>query len=281
MIGIIGATGNVGSEIVEILGSQSEEIVALSRSERPKDGQILWRKADLWNPEQLKEALLGVEMVYFMIPLDPSWSDFYGKIQSAIDVFLSVAKELGVKRVVSLSSLGAHRKESIGMFHMARIIEERLSGQSFEVTFVRPAEFMENWRHSVDAVKFGGVLPNYHLPPERKFHQVSVKDVASVCAEAIKGDRNERIIHITGPELYSAEDARKAFAEKFQRPVEFATPPRETWDSEFQKYGMSSTYAKELAELYDAINAGLIGVEDNCGTTVKGGISLKESINRF
>lgn len=279
MIGVIGATGNIGSRIIEKLSKTSSDVIAISRKQQTNMNGVQWRTSDLWDYASLKAALSGCDVVYFMIPLELGWTDFYEKINSAIENFLAVAKDLNIPRVVALSSLGAHRKESIGMFHMARLIECKFSNQNFDVTFVRPAEFMENWSHSKDAAQYGGVLPNFHIPTNKKFHQVSVRDIADVCVSALLGQTKERIIHVIGPNVYSAEDVKEAFVLKYNRPIEFVTPPRNEWESEFQKYGMSMSYAKELAGLYDAINSGIIEIDSQTGAVIKGHYSISDVIS--
>ncbi len=280
MIGIIGATGNIGVHLVSELKAKSVDIVALSSRDQ-ESKEINWRKCDLWDEESLLKALRGCDSVFYLIPLQPSWPDFYLKIEESINVFLRVAEKINLKHVVALSSLGAHSNEQIGMFHMARILEKKLSHNPFKVTFIRPGEFMENWKHSIPPVQYEGVLPNFHLPEAQAFHQVSVVDIAHVAARALQGEFNEQIIHVLGPNPYSALDVKTAFEKKFSKQVHLVTPPKETWITEFQKYGLSESYARELVGLYGAIQKNLIQVEPNRGITIRGVRSIFDVINSF
>ena len=280
MIGVIGATGNIGTHLITELSSRSANFVALSSKEQTtQKGQ--WRKCDLWSEESLLSALKGCDTVFYMIPLRPSWENFYTEIESSIRIFNRVADKLKFKKVVALSSLGAHRSEPIGMFHMARLIERELSNKNFKITFIRPAEFMENWKHSVAPVQYEGVLPNFHLPDSQPFHQVSVRDMARTVAKSLLGELDEKIIHVVGPHSYSAQDVKKAFEQKFSKPVMLVTPPRDTWVAEFQKYGMSKSYAQELVGLYDAIQGGLIQIDERNGMTIRGTSTIEDVVKIF
>src|SRR3954466_8776718 len=67
MIGIIGATGNVGTTLVRTLADAGENVVAISRRGSQDTLPIRHAIADLARPEQLRDALRGTEAVFLMI----------------------------------------------------------------------------------------------------------------------------------------------------------------------------------------------------------------------
>jgi hypothetical protein len=64
-IAIIGATGNVGSRLVDEALSRGHHVTAIARDtgRLPPDGNLTFVKADATNPEKLSEALKGHDAV--------------------------------------------------------------------------------------------------------------------------------------------------------------------------------------------------------------------------
>lgn len=113
---VIGATGNVGSEVVNQLLERGQEVRALVRSESRASALpagITYAVGDLDDPASLTAAATGVEGVFFM-QLAPSTEQAQG--------FIDAVQDAGVTKVVMLTSLGTllHPAPTIGQLIAAR-----------------------------------------------------------------------------------------------------------------------------------------------------------------
>ncbi|KXH65198.1 hypothetical protein CNYM01_08133 [Colletotrichum nymphaeae SA-01] len=142
-----------------------------------------------------------------------------------------------VKRLVYVSSIGAHLEHGTGEMRTNYEAEQALIGAAPEVVFVRCAYFMENWASVLktandDTPHFSSVLCpiDYAIPMAsftRQFalHEedtflrfttkVSVKDVGRTCArEALATSspmrHNPYIFNLYGPTSYSTKDVHRA-----------------------------------------------------------------------
>ncbi|KXH41198.1 hypothetical protein CSIM01_03404 [Colletotrichum simmondsii] len=109
-----------------------------------------------------------------------------------------------VKRLVYVSSIGAHLEHGTGEIRTNYEAEQALIGAAPEVVFVRCAYFMENW-----------ALRNTHDTLLKFITKVSVKDVGRTCArEALATSspmrHNPYIFNLYGPKSYSTKDVHRA-----------------------------------------------------------------------
>jgi NAD(P)H dehydrogenase (quinone) len=166
--------------------------------------------------------------------------------------------------VLAISDYGAHVAGDTGITKIFRLFEQQLLAAGLPVTLLRSAEHMQNWFRQLQAARERGVLPSLHHPIMRRFPTVSAFDVGVLAAELLAGasdNMQSRVIHVEGPERYSAQDVAQAFASKLGRHVGASEVPRADWESALGAAGLSPSYARLVAALQDAHNAGLIEVE--------------------
>jgi uncharacterized protein YbjT (DUF2867 family) len=107
---------------------------------------------------------------------------------------------------------------------------------------------------------------------------VSAMDVGrQAAAELVRPHAGERIVNLKGPAEYSAEEAARALGELLDKPVMTVATPREEWEPGLIGAGLSASHARELAALYDAMNAGRVAFEE-VGETRRGSVTLTEAL---
>jgi hypothetical protein len=123
---------------------------------------------------------------------------------------------------------------------------------------------MQNWARQLRPIRARGVIASLHQPVTRVFPTVSALDVGEISAELLalppSAASAPRILHVEGPTRYSAADIARVFEQKLGQTVNAIELPREQWESTLRA-GMGASYARLVAELQDAHNAGLIDVE--------------------
>jgi uncharacterized protein YbjT (DUF2867 family) len=153
MITVMGATGNTGKRIVELLLEAGEKVRALGRSENRlaelEHAGADTRIGDAADAAFLTKAFRGADAVYTLLPTDPYAPDYRALQEKQGEAVAKAIKESGVPYVVALSSVGADQDEGTGLIAGLHSQEERLSSlKGTRVLILRPGFFFENFRSS-------------------------------------------------------------------------------------------------------------------------------------
>jgi putative NADH-flavin reductase len=107
-IAIIGATGFVGSSILNELASRNHEITAIARNPKNEEKEnINWQKADVNNTDELSKILAGNDVV--VSAYNPGWSNpnIYNESISGAKAIQEAVKKSGVKRFITIGGAGS------------------------------------------------------------------------------------------------------------------------------------------------------------------------------
>jgi uncharacterized protein YbjT (DUF2867 family) len=216
VIVVTGATGNVGRPLVAALATAGERVTAVSRSvsEASVPEGVRFRPVDLTDPESLRPAVDGADALFLQD------AGMNAHLLSPRDI-LAVAKEVGVGRVVLLSSIGVvTRPESASHGVVARSFEDAVRQSGLEWTILRPGGFASNayaWAESVRtrrtvAAPFGDVgLPT-----------IDPADIGEVAAAALRDDRHSgQVYELTGPALSTPRQRTEAIGDALGEPIRF------------------------------------------------------------
>lgn len=105
-IALIGATGFVGSAILNELADRKHEITAIART--PKDtANATWISADIFNVDALAEILKGHDAV--INAYNPGWTNpnIYDDFLAGSKAIQEAAKKSGVKRFITIGGAGS------------------------------------------------------------------------------------------------------------------------------------------------------------------------------
>ncbi|MDR6760514.1 putative NADH-flavin reductase [Flavobacterium sp. 2755] len=105
-IAIIGATGFVGSAILNELANRKHEITAIART--PKDtANASWAAADIFNVDALAEILKGHDII--INAYNPGWtnSNYSSDFENGSKSIQEAAKKSGVKRFITIGGAGS------------------------------------------------------------------------------------------------------------------------------------------------------------------------------
>ncbi|KZL83190.1 hypothetical protein CI238_04543 [Colletotrichum incanum] len=183
-------------------------------------------KGDVANVGTLKFA--GADAIVTITP--PLFSESK-PIARAREMAANVKYAIGragdsVRRLVYVSSVGAHLEHGTGEIKTNYEAEQALTGAAPEVVFVRCAYFMENWATALETLKaeppffYSAVCPeDFHIP------MVSVRDIGRTCAAQVLGAGsplryNPYIFDLQGPQWYSPRDVQRAFEAVMGKQVE-------------------------------------------------------------
>ncbi|MEI5099361.1 NAD(P)H-binding protein [Streptomyces sp. PmtG] len=221
MIVVTGATGNIGRTLVPLLADAGEDVVAVSRRERPADlpagdlpAGVRHARADVGSAASMRPVLDGADALFLLLG---------GELNSHgehPDALLDAAARAGVKRVVLVSSQLNSTRPKAPSHARLRQFEAAVRGSGLGFTVLRPSGFASNafaWADAVRAERtvlapFGDVA----LPV------VDPADIAGVAAAALLEDGHlGRTYELTGPQAVSPRQQAAAIAEALGEEVAF------------------------------------------------------------
>ena len=197
-IAVTGATGRVGSHLVEILEQRGHHVVPIARS----------KGVNVVTGEGLEEALAGAETI-----IDTAtWPT--PDQEAATEFFTASARNLqrvgaaaGVKRIVVVSIIGIDKFQ--GGYNAAKMAQEQtLLEGPLPVRIVRAAQFHE----FVDELVGWMVQDGVAYLPEMQTQPVAARVVAEALADSAEEPeiQNGRITEIAGPQAERLADAAAA-----------------------------------------------------------------------
>lgn len=285
---IMGATGNIGSKLANILLDKGEKIKVVGRSaERLKpfvDNGAEAAVGDISDAAFLKNTFKGADAIFALIPPNYTTDNlrvFYNEIGANI---VKAIQESGVKHVLFLSSLGAHLAENTGPIKGLHDVEQQLNKlDDVNVLHLRPTYFMENLLANVGMIKNMGINGS-DIKGDVKFSMIATKDIAPVAADhLIKRDFSGKSVQeLLGERDISLEEVTRIFGEKIGKPdLKFVHFSAEDAKKGMMDYGMSDDVSDQLIELGRAISDGIIAVNQTRTDKNTTGTSIEEFADFF
>jgi len=250
---VIGATGNVGGEVVTQLLERGHDVRALVRSESRASvlpAGVTYAVGDLDDAASLTAAATGVEGVFFM-QLAPSTEQAQG--------FVDAVQAAGVSKVVVLSSLGTllHPAPTIGQLIAARDAVFRAS--SLEVTYLYASGLMSNATWWAETVRSSSQVIDATEPG--KIGVIDPFDLARVAAVTLTepGHAGKGYL-LTGPEALAPSEMTATLSEVLGTPLAFVASTPEAEAEKALGKGTPEFMARARQNLDELFRAGRAGV---------------------
>lgn len=270
-ITITGSLGNISKPLAHELVQKGHEITVISSNrENQKAIEELGAKAAIGSVEDiafLTQTFAGSDAAYCMIPranyFDPNL-DLDAFTRNIGNSYAEAIAKSGVKKVVFLSSIGAHLEKNSGIIQRYNEIEAVLNTLSdVSITFMRPTSFFYNVLAYIPMIKnIDAIAVNYGA--DKMIPWVSPLDIASAIAEEITTPANGRKIrYVTSEELTGYETA-KILGTAIGKPdlKWILTSDEESLNGLIQA-GMQPKIATGLIEMYAGLYNGLLAEDYN------------------
>jgi uncharacterized protein YbjT (DUF2867 family) len=106
---VSGSTGFIGSKLIKKLIERGYTITGMSRQSLDNKKGIKYVKADVFNLEELQNAMDGVEIAFYLLHSmegdSKQWKEFASREKIQAQNFLNAATKVGVKRIIYLGGL--------------------------------------------------------------------------------------------------------------------------------------------------------------------------------
>jgi uncharacterized protein YbjT (DUF2867 family) len=205
-LAVAGATGNIGSRVVEALHRDGHEVVTMSRS----------AGIDLFTGEGLEEALTGVEAAIDVTNVTVTErSEALRRFGTMTRTLLAAEHAAGVQHHVLLSIAGLHRVEGNAHYAGKRLQEELVQVSPVPWTIVPATQFHDFALMVTSWTEADGAA---HIPP-LLIQPVAPDDVAEVLVEVATSAPRGRYVEVAGPEPQDLVDMARRSNEALGRTV--------------------------------------------------------------
>ncbi|TPI86529.1 NmrA/HSCARG family protein [Mesorhizobium sp. B2-8-9] len=217
---VTGATGNVGSQVVNQLVKRGADVRALVRdpSKANFPAGVAVVQGDLLDVDSLRSAFSGVSTLFLLNAVVPD------EFTQAL-IALNLAREAGIERIVYLSVIHGELYVNVPHFAGKLAVERMIEQMGLNATILRPAYFMNNELMIKDVILSYGVYP---MPIGSKgLAMVDARDIAEVAAiELLRREQAEIAlpldrINLVGPDTLTGTDVAGVWTEVLGRQIAY------------------------------------------------------------
>jgi uncharacterized protein YbjT (DUF2867 family) len=287
-ITLTGSLGNISKPLAIALVQQGHAVTVISsKAEKQPDIEALGATVAIGSVEDaafLTSAFTGADAVYLMVPPNFAVTDSRAYHRQVARSYVQAIEQSGVRRVVQLSSWGAHLAEGTGGIlgsHDVEVILRQVPG--IALTHLRPTSFYTNMYSFVGMIKAQRIV-GVNYAGNVKVSFVHPVDIAAAAAEELT-----KPAAATSPNVrYVASDERTADEVAHVLGAAIGRPDLR-WvactDAQMQErlvsFGLPANRAAEVVDIYASINSGTLGEDYWQHRPALGKIKLEDFAREF
>lgn len=285
-ITITGSLGHIGKPLTDQLVQNGHAVTVISSQPQRQQSIVALGAtafiASIDEPEHLAKAFENTDAVYCMIPPDFNELDqitYYERIGLC---YANAIRRSGVKRVVNLSSYGAHLEKGAGFISGSYKVEKLLDAiPGIALTHIRPGFFYYNLLNFINMIKKSGFIGAVY-GGEDKLAMVSPEDIAcAVSEEIVMLNQPDKIRYVVSDDRTCNAVARALGKEIGKPDLEWKTLPQEQVLRSLLTNNVPENAAKNLVELGLATHSGVLREHYENNKPVFGKVKLQDFATHF
>lgn len=267
---LTGSISNIGKPLTQALVQKGHSVTVISSNpERQQEIKALGAKAAIGKMQDvafLTSTFTGADIVYLMETLDAAGDmfdrevDFIGTINQIGLNYKQAVEQARIKRIVHLSSIGAHMDQGNGFLIFHHNVENILKQLPSEVAIktMRPVGFYTNTFSFIRNIKTKGVIiSNYG--GDQKEPWVSPLDIAQVITEEMEKPFEGRTVRYIASDEFSPNEMAKAFGKAIGKPdLQWSVISDEQLLSSWLNIGFNQQLAYGFIEMQASQGSGLL-----------------------
>ncbi|MCB0196651.1 MAG: SDR family oxidoreductase [Anaerolineae bacterium] len=250
---VLGATGNVGSALVEALVEKGEQVKAGTRhpAEYPATKNVEPVALDFEQPkaETYAAALDGVNRIFALTKTADVHAD------KTLNPLIDQAKAAGVYHIVLMTAMGVDQADAD--VSSIRRVELHLINSGINYTILRPNWFMQNFAPGflLPMIQQGGTI---YLPTDdAKTSFIDARDIAAVAAAALTEEGHAgKEYTLTGGEALSYGEAAIILSEAANREISYVAIDEKAFLEGMISAGWLPEQAEFMAMLFSIVRQG-------------------------
>lgn len=211
---------------------------------------------------------MGATAVYAMIPTEYSAPDVAAAQDRLGNTIAHAITAAGVKRVVNLSSVGAHLSAGTGPIVGLYRQEQRLNALAgVDVLNLRPGHFFENHLLAIQMIPAIGVYADM-TSPDAPLPMAATADIAKVVARELRTPSGEgkRVLHLRASHLYTMRELTALLGVAIDMPdLAYVQLDPQQGKAALMEHGFSASAAALMEEMSVAFSIGRIDGEHEKG----------------
>jgi uncharacterized protein YbjT (DUF2867 family) len=224
-----GSIGNIGKPLMQALVQKGHSVTVISsKAERQVEIEALGAKAAIGiiqDADFLSRTFKGADIVYLMETWEGIGSifdkdvDFVAAFNQIGNNYKKAVEQSGVKRIVHLSSIGAHTNKVNGSLFVHYNVENilRQLPDDVSIKFMRPVGFYGNLLRYKQIIKTeGAIIQSYG--GDQKEPWVSPLDIAATIAGEMEKTFDSRTVHYIASDEVSPNEVAKIIGEAIGKP---------------------------------------------------------------
>ena len=283
---VTGSLGHISSQVATKLLKDGHSVTIISsKQEKRSDIETLGAAAaigDVGEKQFLISTFSGADAVYCMTPPNFSEVDQVGYYERIASSYADAIDASGIKRVVHLSSYGAHLPEGTGIIKGSYKAEQILNSVSgINLTHVRPSYFYYNLLGFIPMIKSAGFIGTVYGGEDR-LAMVAPDDIATVvAAEILQIDGTNKLCYVTSDER-SCNDIASILGKAIGKPdLKWRILPEEQVFQMLLDNGVDERLVRSLVELASATHSGILREDFDQQPVQVGKVRLEDFARTF
>lgn len=290
---LTGSIGNIGKPLTEELVKKGHTVTVISsNAERTAAIENIGAKAaigSMFDADFLTAMFKGADIVYLMETMEAAGDmfdksiDFISSISKIGEAYKIAVEQSGVKKIVHLSSIGAHTDQGTGIIVFHHHVENILKQlpKDVAIKFIRPVGIYFNMFSFIRTIKNkGSIISNWG--GDQKEPWVSPLDIAEVIAEEIEKPFEGRTVRYVASDEVSPNEIAKALGEAIGQPdLKWKVIPDEELFHNWLNIGFNEQVARGFVETQASQGSGVLYEDYNKNKPVLGKIKLADFAKEF
>lgn len=265
---LTGSLGRIGKPLTKSLVKNGHSVTVISsKTERKAEIEALGAKAAIGSMQDvdfLTTTFKNADAVYLMVAWDAIGNifdkeiDFPTEFLKIASIYKQAVEQSGVKKVVHLSSIGAHTNKSIGSLSIYHGVEKIMNELSSNVSikFMRPVAFYPNIFRFMQTIKADNTIVQSY-GGDKKEPWVSTLDIADAIVEEMEKPFNGRSFRYIASDEVSPHEVATVLGEAIgKQDLKWQIVPAEDLLQGVLASGMNEWVAKGFIEMQAAQGSG-------------------------
>jgi len=284
---VTGSTGNISKPLTQTLVAAGHNVTVISSSaDKVADIEALGAEAaigSLADADFLTETFAGTDALYAMVPPSFGAESLRAYQNETGKSYAEAIRRSGIKKVVVLSSIGAHLDSGVGPIKGIHDVEGILSElDGVAIKFIRAPFFYINFYSNIPLIKHQGIIGS-NYPADARLIMVHPKDIAAAVAEELQQDFTGKSVRYIVSDESTPGNAAAILGEAIGNSnlpwVEFAD---EQLAEGLQQAGVPPEMTRNFVEMGTAVRSAKIWEDyDKHKPAAKGKVSLHDFAKEF
>ncbi len=284
---VTGSLGHISKPLTMELVQKGHQVTVISsKPEMQKDIEALGATAAIGSLEDgnfLVPAFTGADAVYVMVPPNLTVPDIRAYYRKIGGNYAQAIQQSGVKRIVHLSSMGAHLDKGTGLILGSHDVEGILNELSnVAITHLRPGYFFYNLYHFAGMIKGPGFIgANYG--GDDNIVMVDTRDIADAAAEELETPATGKKVRYVASGEHTGNEIAHILGAAIGKPdLKWVTYTNEQMQTGMEQHGMQAHIVANFVEMGASIHSGVLRQDyDLHKPTVMGKVKLEDFAKDF